>query len=147
MINIRYALEDDLDAVNEIENQSSSLWKPSYFIQEIENSFSHFLIAETNNRIVGFIVGWLVADQFEIQNIAVHRDFRRKGIASQMIKYLISIPIQNKIKKILLEVKESNTIALSFYQSIGFNQVGIRKNYYSSGDHAILMENKSVNEL
>ncbi|MCR5194485.1 MAG: ribosomal protein S18-alanine N-acetyltransferase [Alphaproteobacteria bacterium] len=88
----------------------------------------------------GFIVWRTVLDETEIITVGVHPDARGTGIAIAMIGIM-----ENEIKKIgatkiFLEVSHTNTPAIKLYEKCGFAQIGKRKQYYSDGSDAILME-------
>ena len=140
-IEYRSASLDDLDAVYEIEYSSSARWTRVIFEKELNTAFSHFIIAKTENAIVGFIIAWNISGDIEIQNLAVHKNFRRRGIASKLIEHVISVLKDYHPHKILLEVRESNHSARAFYKALAFYETGRRKSYYDNED-ALLMERK-----
>ncbi len=84
-----------------------------------------------------------VLDEGQITNIATHRDHRRKGLGESIVKALIEYGEQNGINIISLEVRESNFGAIALYEKLGFEKVGIRKNFYSSPreDGIIMIKN------
>ena len=88
--------------------------------------------------VVGYIFGWIVLDEFHLNNIAVHPGYLRRNIGKKLIQHIISRVISRDIKVVLLEVSANNIPAQKCYQSVGFTQMGIRKDYYSMGDDAIL---------
>ena len=79
-----------------------------------------------------------VFDEAEIMDIAVHKNYRMQGIASQMLAYMINEAKLMNIKRINLEVNEKNLPALNLYKKFGFIEIGRRKKYYGDLD-AILM--------
>ena len=91
-----------------------------------------------NNITESFAVpATVVADEMTIDSVAVAPDYRRKGYASALIDLAIK---QAKAAVVMLEVRESNTAAISLYQSLGFEKVGLRKNYYERPvENAVLM--------
>ena len=78
--------------------------------------------------------------EFEINYFSIKQKFRRKGYGSFLMRYLINQCEKLNIKKLLLEVSVSNTIAELFYRKFNFFTVGTRKNYYKDGTDAILKE-------
>ena len=91
-----------------------------------------------DRKVVAYILGRKVIDEFHLNNIAVHKKFQRKHIARKLINHVITrLKIQN-IKKIFLEVSEKNKPARKLYKSFDFQEEGIRKHYYARGEHAIL---------
>jgi len=139
----RDAVENDIDIIYSIEEEASSLWKINYFNDELEINFSTFIVAEFKNEIIGFAVAWYVFSEIQLNNIAVKKEYRRSGIGTAMLNYIINSLEPAGIRKIFLEIKKSNNIAKSFYQNCGFIETGIRKKYYQIED-AILMEKELV---
>ncbi len=88
--------------------------------------------------VAGYIFGWIIHDEFHLNNIAVHSEYLRRSIGKELILHIISRVLSHDIKVILLEVSANNIPAQKCYKSLGFTQRGIRKDYYSKGDDAIL---------
>ena len=88
--------------------------------------------------VVGYIFGWIIHDEFHLNNIAVHPEYLRRNIGKELILHIISRVLSLDIKVILLEVSANNIPAQKCYKSLGFTQMGIRKDYYSKGDDALL---------
>ena len=88
--------------------------------------------------VAGYIFGWLIHYEFHLNNIAVHPEYLRRSIGKELIRHIISRVISRDIKVILLEVSANNIPAQKCYKSLEFTQMGIRKDYYSKGDDAIL---------
>lgn len=86
--------------------------------------------------IKGIIVYDLIYDRIEIEYIVVDSDYRRKGIATKLLKEIE----KNDIKNITLEVKESNLIAINFYKKNGFKIEAIRKNYYGNENGYLMLK-------
>lgn len=138
-IHFRKATGSDIEAVFEIDRQSSVGWKREMFEKELDTSFSHFVVATINSTIVGYIIAWIISDEIQIHNLAVHHNYRRQKIGSSLINHLITDNIQPGQSKLILEVREQNSSARAFYKALGFNTTGTRKNYYDN-DNAVLME-------
>ena len=84
-------------------------------------------------------------DEAEIARIAVSRTVRRQGIGKELLDYTCALCREKQIEQLLLDVRESNQNAISFYTSYGFSKDGIRKNFYESPqEHAILMSKTLV---
>jgi len=109
----------------------------SYSISEksFDNVFFKTLIY-CEDGIKGIIVYDLVYDRIEIEYIVVDSDYRRKGIATKLLKEIE----KNDIKNITLEVKESNLIAINFYKKNGFRIEAIRKNYYGNENGYLMLK-------
>ncbi len=140
---IRKATEKDIDTVYSIEQNCLNLWKRDYFLQELENTFSLFLVAIIKNKIIGYIVAWDVVDEIQIQNITISVPFRKNGYGTYLLKEAIEIFSPLNKQSLFLEVHEKNTTAQNFYSTHGFKIIGERKDYYTSNNNtgnAILMQ-------
>jgi ribosomal-protein-alanine N-acetyltransferase len=101
------------------------------------------LVCETNTQLVGFLAARQVADEAEILNIAVHRDFRRKGVASALLLAALDKFQRSTITRVFLELRESNRPARALYERNGFVPSGLRKSYYRDpAEHALCMRKK-----
>ena len=124
----------DLDEMLAIEELSfGSPWPRVSFLGEfsVPHSFSYGVRSETDNKLLGYIVFWLLEDEIHILNLAVHPAVRRGGIATVLLKYLVDVAQKAACRLIFLEVRPSNVAALSLYESFGFTKVGMRPNYYT----------------
>jgi [ribosomal protein S18]-alanine N-acetyltransferase len=87
--------------------------------------------AVREGTILGFVLARAVADEMEILNLAVDPDARRQGIAARLVARAVEEVRRADVKRVYLEVRESNSTARAFYLSTGFAEQGRRKNYYS----------------
>ena len=83
-----------------------------------------------NGDLTGYIAFSLIEDEMEILNLAVHPDFRRRGIGTALLDRAFGICREKGIAKSFLDVKESNQSALNLYKKFGYTQIGVRKKYY-----------------
>ena len=86
----------------------------------------------------------MIHDEGQINFFVVNEKYRKKGLGSYLMSYLISQCEKLKIKKLLLEVSHTNHTAEKFYNSFDFSTVGIRRNYYKDGSDALLKEKKLI---
>jgi len=122
---------DDVDEVVEIENQSfSDPWKKEFFLDEISNALAYPLVAKLNQNVVGYACLWIFLGELQIANIAVTPLFRKKGIGKKIMEKIISYAELNFLKRITLDVRESNKEAINLYNKFGFKIIGKRKSYY-----------------
>ena len=108
----------------------SDPWSENSVASELENPLSLWLIAEENGMVCGYVGSQTVLDETDMMNIAVHPDCRRRGVASALIGELVNQLRERGSHVLRLEVRESNVHAISLYESMGFTQLGLRKNYY-----------------
>ena len=105
-------------------------WSEMSIASELQSLWSYWLVALEEDRVVGYVGSQSSIDEVDIMNVAVHPDFRRRGVAEALIIRLVSDLKERGIHALLLEVRVSNTPAITLYEKLGFSQVGRRKNYY-----------------
>lgn len=108
----------------------SDPWSEKSVASELTNPLSCWLVALEGDRVAGYVGSQTVLDETDMMNIAVHPDFRRRGIAQELVEALIRELSERGSHKLTLEVRVSNENAISLYKKLGFVQVGLRKNYY-----------------
>lgn len=136
---IRLMTENDLPAVLDIERQSfKTPWTEGMFLSELKNPGSTYYIAEIEGKVVAFCGFLRILDDADILNVAVSRNFRRRKIASALIKKITDEAAAVGIKNLFLEVNHNNAAAISLYESFGFQQTGRRKKYYENTDDALI---------
>lgn len=122
---------EDIPEVESIERLSFSMpWSKTSFRSEIYSRYSITRIAVLNGVIVGYICARHVADECHLLNLAVHPDYRRRGIAKMLLDNVIQELKKEGCRFFYLEVRSSNYAARKLYEKFGFNMVGIRKGYY-----------------
>jgi ribosomal-protein-alanine N-acetyltransferase len=140
--NIRRMTLDDLPAVIELDQMSFSLpWPERSFRFELtDNPASRCWVAEQDGRVVGMLVAWFLVDEAHIATLATHPDFRRRGIARELLAHALRSMAEEGAASSLLEVREGNAAAQAMYRQFGYEAVGRRRNYYKdNGEDAILM--------
>ncbi len=140
---IRAMAVQDLPQVLKIERQCfSTPWSEEMFLQEINSPDSLLFVAEYQGRVVGYIGTRVLGGGYsEIRVLAVEPNHRRKGIATRLLEKALRALYYRGAKKVYLEVRRSNTPALALYRKAGFQQNGLRRNYYLHPvEDAILME-------
>ena len=149
-INIRSMQLADIEQVREIDLLSFSLpWPESAYRHELtENPASLCWVAEADDtggrlRIVGMTVVWLILDEAHIATIAVHPDFRGRGIGTQMLTKILEEASRNGAREAMLEVRENNTVAQAMYRRFGFEVVFRRPRYYRDNHEDALLMNLS----
>lgn len=136
---IRTALKEDLPVMAEIEKECiPDPWSLRSFEAEFERDGSVFLAAEEDGQVCGFVTASRVLDEVSVFNVAVSENYRRRGIAEEMLLKLKEMCADASF--ITLEVRESNNAAIRLYEKLGYKEVGRRKNFYSDPtENAILM--------
>ena len=105
-------------------------WSEMSIASELQNLWAYWLVAVQDDMVVGYIGSQSTIDETDVMNVAVHPDWRRQGIAEQLIENLIEELKKRGSHALMLEVRASNAPAISLYEKMGFRQVGLRKNYY-----------------
>jgi ribosomal-protein-alanine N-acetyltransferase len=126
----------DLPAVQEIEALSfSNPWSDATFRGEIQNkgiSFPMIIVRPQDGRVVGYIMYWQIRDEVQINNVAVHPDFRGKGIGEAAMRLVLKEVGDKGATFATLEVRVSNAAAVRLYEMLGFKILGMRKGYYTN---------------
>jgi ribosomal-protein-alanine N-acetyltransferase len=141
-ITIRPMNEGDLDAVLAIETVSfPSPWGRILFLGELNSGLSFPMVAvDVEARVVGYICPMLVIDEGHILNVAVHPDYRGRGIGRMLVERVLADCRSQDAEFVSLEVRPSNTVAIALYSDLGFTVTGRRKAYYENGEDALMME-------
>ena len=105
-------------------------WSENSVASELTNALSLWLVAEEDDHVAGYIGSQTVCEESDMMNVAVHPDFRRRGIGEARVKALETELRARGSRCLTLEVRTSNAPAIALYEKLGFSQVGLRKNYY-----------------
>ena len=105
-------------------------WSERSISAELESKLSLWLVAMEGERVVGYVGSQTVLGWTDMMNIAVHPDFRRRGIGEGLVAALEEELKKQGSQQLTLEVRASNESAKALYSKLGFREVGIRKNYY-----------------
>ena len=113
-------------------------WPERSVRNELKNKkISFSFVLEDENQIIAYLIAWCYAGELHIGNIAVDTDFRRRGLAEQLLAHLFQAC--GDYKEAFLEVRESNRAAIALYLKTGFEILGVRRGYYSDGENALIM--------
>ena len=142
MISIKQLKKKDIDLCYEFDSNTISLWSKKQWTDEFKKKGTKIFGLFFTNIIIGICVFQVVLDEAQINYFVVNKKFRKKGFGSYLMSYVIKKCEKLNLKKLLLEVAQSNVSAERFYSRFNFSTVGIRKNYYKDGSHALLKEKK-----
>jgi ribosomal-protein-alanine N-acetyltransferase len=145
----------DIPEMLEIERASfPNPWSAALFLQELRLPFSRTIVArerataggarpvaagERTAPLVGYLCRWFVADETHILNVAVHLLHRRRGIAAMLLDETLREARALQSEAVTLEVRRGNAGARRLYEALRFEEVGVRRNYYGSGEDALIM--------
>lgn len=144
---LRPGTADDLDQVVAIEAKSiPEPWARSHFEAEMVKPFARFWVLtddETDSKVAGYIVFWLMVDGCSLLDVAVDPEFRGQGMGEKMLRAMINEVVRQEYARLVLEVRASNESALRLYKKVGFKETHRRTKFYSDGEDAIVMELKT----
>lgn len=139
-------IEDRL-AIGKIiaESPEAALWSADSLLEAASCGMRAW-VAEFNGEMSGVLIGRTAADEFEILNLAVSRDHRRRGIASLLLEAALRWSRGAGTKRMLLEVRASNEAAIRLYARYNFTACGRRKQYYQNPPEDALLFVRTLNE-
>lgn len=137
----RYMREEDLDQILEVEHASfATPWSREAFYNELyNNKFAVYLVLEKDHRVIGYCGVWIVIDEAHVTNVAILPEYRGRKLGEAMLSKLMSIAREMGARSMTLEVRVTNHVAQSLYRKLGFQNGGIRKNYYSDNQEDALV--------
>ena len=138
---VRELKVEDSAAVAEMEQQIfSDSWSEKSVLETVQQKQSVCFAAEKAGHILGYLLVYHAADEAELARIAVQKEARRQGAAGKLMQALEHYCEEHKMEKLLLDVRESNEAARSFYTKNGFVEDGIRQGFYTNpSEDAVLM--------
>lgn len=133
---------DDLDAIMQIEVANFPYpWSRGNFSDSLNSGYSCWVLM-LDNKIIGYAILMMILDEVHLLNISVDKAFQGMGLGRDLLEHMMQIGRDHGGANMFLEVRPSNTSALSLYESIGFNEMAIRRNYYPAKqgrEDAVLM--------
>ena len=141
-VHIRWMIRRDMSDVLRIEQENFEFpWVDDDFIRCLRQRNCIGMVAEHEDRVVGFMIYELNKNRIQVLNFAVAPDFRRRGVGTQMVAKLIGKLSAQRRTRILLEVRETNLAAQLFFRTIGFRAVSVLRNFYDdTPEDAYLMQ-------
>ena len=108
----------------------SDPWSENSVASELKNPLALWLVALDGEAVAGYIGSQSVGEESDMMNVAVHPDYRRQGIARELVGGLVDALKSRDVTSLSLEVRASNAPAIALYEQLDFHQVGLRPNYY-----------------
>lgn len=105
-------------------------WSEASVASELRNDLALWLVALDGERLMGYIGSQAVLGEADMMNVAVDPAYRRQGVAEALVTALADRLVQKGNGSLTLEVRITNNAAIALYKKLGFEQVGLRKNYY-----------------
>lgn len=140
-INIRLMQKEDIGEVEHIERLSfSSPWSSQFFSLELKKkNFAYYWVLEFNQMLVGYAGYWKIQDEAHLVTFAIHPSYRGRGLGKVLLTHILRDARKKGIKRVTLEVRESNQPAQHLYERFGFKKIAIRPHYYhDTGEDAIV---------
>ncbi|WP_121610229.1 ribosomal protein S18-alanine N-acetyltransferase [Mesobacillus foraminis] len=132
----------DIDRIHEIETKSfATPWSKEAFHNELTmNKFALYTVIEVGNEVAGYCGAWVVIDEVHITNIALLPEYRGMRLGEALLQKVMDLVKELGAKTMTLEVRVSNLVAQSLYRKLGFQEGGIRKQYYTDNlEDALVM--------
>jgi len=130
----------DLEPVLELERRCHPHpWSQATFEQELDNPVSRIDLLYVDGGLAGYLCCWQIVDELEIQNIVTAPEWRRRGLASWILRQVLFRAAAGQMRRAILEVRADNRAAIALYERFGFRTNAQRSNYYHDGETAILM--------
>ena len=142
-LSVRAATVADLPAIMELEKRAATAahWSAAQYEALLCASDAErvALIVEENAQLQGFVIARVMAEEWEIENIAVAGTARRRGLGTRLLSELLDIARERSVKALFLEVRESNHAARALYEKWAFLESGRRRRYYQEPDEDAIL--------
>ena len=138
----RLAGDADLDGIVALEGVSfTNPWSRELLARELsESAVSRLYVLRTSERAVAaFCLCWLIVDELHINTIAVDPAFRRRGLATRLMRHIMAEAARDGARRATLEVRRSNAAAIALYERLGFAVCAVRPGYYHAPDEDALI--------
>lgn len=130
-INIKPLTEEYVDQVCILEEEAFSMpWHKESFLEMISNKNAQYLVALSDNQVVGSCGLRNIVGEGEITNVVTAKEYRNMGIGKILLNTLLEEGTKMGVEAFTLEVRKSNAAAIHLYESLGFVTEGIRPNFY-----------------
>lgn len=130
-IRIRALRREDIEAVVAIESEAfTTPWQASTFEGLLDRDGVELVVMKDRDEVIGYAVLWCILDQGELANLALTTGRRGAGLGAHLLRHVLDLARDRGIEKLFLEVRASNRHAIDLYHRFGFEDVGIRRDYY-----------------
>lgn len=130
LLSLRALQATDIPSIMEIELRAyPHPWTEGIFSDCLRVGYSCW-VYEQQDTIIGYLILSLVIDELHILNICIDPMYQKQGLGKMLLNEAEAIGLEKAAKEVFLEVRPSNKTALFLYQDFGYNQIGLRKNYY-----------------
>lgn len=134
---LRDMQQRDLDAVMEIEQVAYPFpWSRGNFSDSLSSHYDCKVMHDSTGKMAGYFLLMAAVDEHHILNITIRPDLQGLGLGRLLFREIKALALKDGSASLLLEVRPSNHQALAVYKKMGFDQIGVRKNYYPAGEQA-----------
>lgn len=137
--------EKYIDFLVEMEKDFQNPWPLEGFFLEMENEYTRSIGLCIDGILVGYMFYSEYMDEININHFVVDINYRKKGYASEIMQELLNRLTKKQL--IYLEVRTDNTAAINLYKKFGLEIINTRKNYYTDGQDAYIMQRDRKEEL
>ena len=133
--------ENDIESIVDLENKTINTSLGYDMLKNnLENEMNHYYVYELDDNIVGYIS--IVFDGYiaEILNFCVEPAYQNNKIGTKILEEIFVIYENKKCESLILEVRQSNERAIHLYTKLGFEKISVRKNYYTNGENALVLQ-------
>lgn len=133
--------EADLPQVLAIERSSfPDPWSERMFRDDLKDDGRRLaIVLKAAGRVAGYAIGWFVADEFHLGNIAIMPERKGQGLGRRLLEHCIEQARAHQCVMATLEVRASNEAAINLYHSFGFKEIALRKKYYQTEDALVML--------
>ncbi|MEC4817722.1 MAG: ribosomal protein S18-alanine N-acetyltransferase [Scytonema sp. PMC 1069.18] len=142
-LEIKLLTPADLSAVLELDRTCfGGLWSLEAYQRELDSPNSDLLglFSSVSMQLLGMGCFWTILDEAHITILAVHPQYHYQGFGQALLYYLLKTACDRRLERATLEVRVSNSVAISLYQKFGFKTAGTRRRYYAdNGEDALIL--------
>lgn len=141
----RMEVGDLLRAAALEQSSFSQPWSEKLLAEGLNSPLDTYFVCTCENEIAGYCVLRVLADEGELQRIAVFSEYRRQGVGRKLMEAMLAAAREEGASSVSLEIRESNVGAMRLYEEYGFCQEAVRKKYYQEPEEdAVIMWNRSL---
>ena len=129
----RFATEEDLPKIVEIENAAMSCpWSLKSYQEALESDHAFIMVAQSEDfQVAGFCVFYLTPPEAELPDVVISEEYRGNGLGRQLLSNAFTELRSRDVETVFLEVRVSNAPARTLYDHLGFEEIGVRKYFYT----------------
>lgn len=139
---LREMTREDLPRVLMMEEElfGEQKWNEEMFLHDLKSDYAKYFSLFAAEEQIGYIGVYLLFPEMEISNVAIGKRYQKKGYSHSLMKHALKLAREGEFEQIFLEVEASNISAIALYRRYGFQEMGIRRDYYGKGRDAFVMK-------